>query len=458
MSTSRHQARPHSRTSEVPVPDDWYNIVADLDFELPAEVRHDSNREVRSVNTNVPKALVRQNLGLQRSVPIPEPIKAAFAWSRPTPLMRAVNLERALDTPARIYYKFEGSNLAGTHKLITAMAQAYYYKKAGINRIISMTAAGQWGTAISVAAQRFGLDRRIYMMRSSHENKPARRTIMELVGTEVVPSPSEQTQAGREALKADPAHQGSMALAITEGLEDASNEDGSSFIIGGSENYAILHTTVVGKEAVAQCKAIDEWPDTVIAYLGGGKNFGGLAFPFLSETWNNGAPPVRCLAVESAAYPCLTRGVYRYDYTDFSGLTPLAKMYTLGHAFVGHPILAAGMRYHAAPKLVSALYSRGLVDAVALKEREVFEAASLFIKAEGIVPSPEAAYAVKAAVDAAVEAREAGESKAIVFCISDHGHYDFHAYNSYLNGEVRDHVLTEEELQTSQSSIPEVKS
>jgi tryptophan synthase beta chain len=424
------------------VPTHWYDPLAGLGIELPRE--RPAPEPVQGLKLNVPKQLVRQSMGRERLVPIPEPVREAYARWRPSPLVRARALEKELGTPARIYYKDETRNLAGTHKLATALAQAHYYREAGVDQLVTCTAAGQWGTAIALATSRLDMACTVYMVRGSYDGKPARRTLMEMLGASVVRSPSDRTDAGRAALADDPDAMGALGLAMTEAVEHASGDDRARWILGGSEPFAILHTTVIGLEAIDQLRDAGDWPDVVIGYMGGGKNLGGITAPFLGAD-----DPPRCVAVESAAYPALTRGTYAYDSTDASGRTPMAKMYTLGRGFATRPIRAQGMRYHGASKVISALHDAGRLDARAYQERPVFDAAVQFARVEGVLPSPEASYAVRAAVDEAVAARDAGEERVILFCLSDHGMFDTAAYQAYVDGEVSDVDVTDTEIKAS---------
>jgi tryptophan synthase beta chain len=433
----------------VTVPTHWYDPLAGLGLELPKE--RPAPEPAKGLKLNVPKELVRQSMGLRDRVAIPEPVRAAYARWRPSPLRRARALEAELGTPARIYYKDETRNLAGTHKLLTALAQAHYYREAGVDQLVTCTAAGQWGTAIALATQQLGMACTVYMVRASYDGKPARRTLMDMLGAKVIRSPSARTAAGRAALSEDPDTTGALGLAMTEAVEHAAGDDRARWILGGSEPFAILHTTLIGTEAIDQLREAGDWPDTVIGYMGGGKNLGGITAPFLGSD-----RPPRCLAVESAAYPSLTRGRYTYDSTDASGQTPMAKMYTLGRGFRTRRIQAQGMRYHAASKVISALRDAGRLDARAYQERDVFAAAIQFARLEGTLPSPEASYAVRAAVDEAIAAREAGQERVILFCLSDHGLFDTAAYQNYVEGQVPDADVTDEEIGASLEAI-EVK-
>lgn len=412
-------------TAPIEVPAAWYNVLADHDIELPRDRQSTiaAGAGPRPARLNVPKSLVRQSLPLQAEVAIPEPVRQAYQQWRPTPLRRAARLEKALGTRARIYIKDESGNVAGSHKYLTALAQAYYYAEAGVHTLITATAAGQWGTAVAAAARHFGLGCRIHMVPGSYDRKPSRRVLMELLGAEVIRSrerPDARPAALREA----------MSAAITE----AAGTDGARWVLGGSEPFAILHSTVIGLEAKQQLAALGETADPVlVGYLGGGKNVGGLGLPFLAG--RRGQEPdrlPRIVAVESAWYPVLTSGTFRFDDTDDTGLSPRTASYTLGRGYPGAAIQAEGMRYHAAPPLISALRQRGLVSSVAHQERSVFDSARLLLATEGLLASAEAAYAVHAACQLARE--PTSEDRPIVFCLSDHGYHDQDAYRAYLVG------------------------
>ncbi|GAB7046418.1 TrpB-like pyridoxal phosphate-dependent enzyme [Catenuloplanes indicus] len=412
-------------TAAVPPVTAWYNVLADRDVHLPPPrpPRRATGGAPRAIRPNIPKALVRQAMPLQAEVPIPEELREAYREWRPTPLRRATRLEAALGTTARIYLKDETGNVAGSHKYLTALAQAYYYRAAGVRTLITSTAAGQWGTAISAAARRFGLGCVIYMVPGSYDRKPGRRLVMEMLGAEVI--------------RADP---GALREAMNQAVSRAAEMSDARWILGGSESFAILHSTVIGQEAKEQLRAVGEvGPPVLIGYLGGGKNVGGLGLPFLA---GGGTPVIR--SVESAAFPVLTRGTFAYDDTDDTGLTPRAAMYTLGRGFTGSAIQAEGIRYRAAPTLFSALRERGLVQPVAYPEEPVFDSARLLLRTEGILVSAEAAYAVH---DACEQARDPGNrDRPIVACVSDHGYYDADAYQAYLSGRLAGRVPSDEEL------------
>ncbi len=435
------------------IPDAWYNISADLDFELPGDIAsgHEEGDPAGSgFNPQVPLSLVRQERSKNPWIPIPEEVRERYALWRPTPLRRARQLEKALGTRSRIYYKYEGGNLTGSHKLNTAVAQAHYYRTAGAKRLAIATGAGQWGTAVAAACQMFGLDCHVYMVRTSLEAKPYRRTMMELLGATVTASPSEGTEIGRRFLR-EGQERGTLSIALAEAVADT-RDPGTRFCAGSGETYSLLHQSVIGLEAQEQMAALDEQPDVVIAALGAGSNFGGIAFPFLRSRLS-GDRRVRCLSAEPAACPKLTRGRYAYDYTDSSEQTPLQKMYTLGYRFAPPAMHAGGLRYHATAKIISALYDRGLIEAVAYQQRAVFESAALFARCEGILPAPESAHAVHGAVQEATTGRR-GESPVILFSLSGHGLFDLAAYQSYLSGEMEDADIPDSLIEQSLAQLP----
>lgn len=440
------------------LPSHWYNILADLDFDLPPDLPPPSRRkDAPGFSLQTPLELVRQSLGHKRLVEIPEPVREAYRSWRPTPLIRAAKLESALRTPARIYYKHEGENASGSHKLNTAIAQAYYYRRSGVKRLVTATGAGQWGTAVAVGCDMFALGCRVYMVGSSYRQKPYRRTMMRLYGAEVVSSPHSETPSGRRFLEQHPDGHGNIALAIAEALDDTAVSPDTRFCIGSGEPYSILHQTVIGLEAKRQMELIGAYPDVVIGSLGAGSNFGGISMPFLADRLL-GKSAVRCLSVEPTACPKLTRGSYRYDFTDSSGITPMEKMYTLGHDFATPDIHAAGLRYHATSKLISALYHRNLLEAVAYPQRSIFESAVTFLRHEGVLPAPESAHAVHGAIREAIAARETGERRTILFCLSGHGYFDLAAYQSFLDGDIADITITDAEIAASLAGVPGAES
>ncbi len=435
------------------IPTHWYNILADLPFELPPDIAGKPRGDGQGrLQMQVPIELVRQSISKERHIEIPAEVREAYKQWHPTPLVRAERLEKMLGTSAKIYFKYEGNNNSGSHKLTTAIAQAYYYKKAGAKRLTTGTGAGQWGSALSIACKMFDMSCTVYMVGLSYRQKPYRKSLMHIYGGEVIPSPSDRTAVGREFLAKDPDGKGNIALAIAEAMDDTFTGEATRFCIGSGENYSILHQTLIGLEAKMQMAMTGDWPDMVFASLGAGSNFGGIAVPFVADNLA-GKSKVRCISVEPAACPKLTRGVYRYDYTDFSGITPMEKMYTLGSQYVTPDIHAGGLRYHATSKLISALYDRKLVEAVAYQQRDVFESGVLFCQAEGIVPAPESAHAIHGAVVAAREAREAGTSPTILICVSGHGFFDMAAYESYLAGGLQDVVITDAEIARSVAAL-----
>jgi len=434
------------------IPAAWYNVLPDLGFELPPD-RPSPQARPAGLTLHVPATLVRQEMNRRRWLPVPEEVLQRYRQWRPTPLQRAHAFERVLGTNCRIYYKYEGGNLSGSHKLNTAVAQGFYYQRAGASCLAVGTGAGQWGTAVAAACAMFGMGCRVYMVRASCEAKPYRRTIMEALGATVIPSPSDRTQAGRQAQRGPVGQSGSLAVALAEALEDA-REPGTHFCTGSGETYSLLHQTVAGLEAQEQLASLADPPDVIVASLGGGSNLGGLVLPFLGAMLTGGRP-VRCVSVEPSACPKLTRGRYAYDFTDASGLAPLQKMYTLGHAFSPPAIHAGGLRYHATAKLISSLYHRELIEAVAYPQRAVFASGLSFARAEGIVPAPESAHAVHGAAMEALRADRAGQRQSILMGISGHGMFDMAAYQAYLDGTMTDSAVPEDEIARSLARLPE---
>lgn len=376
---------------------------------------------------------VAQEVSTDRFIDIPEEVLEVYRLWRPTPLFRAVNLERALKTPARIYYKYEGTSPTGSHKPNTAVAQAYYNKLEGTRRLTTETGAGQWGSALSFACHVFGLRCLVYMVRVSYEQKPYRRVMMQVYGAEVIPSPSERTEAGRKTLAKEPDSTGLLGIAISEAIETALNDPGTKYSLGSVLNHVLLHQTVVGEEALLQLEMAGDYPDVVVGCVGGGSNFAGLMLPFLRDARSRGRK-VEFVAAEPVACPTITEGEVRYDYGDTAEMTPLLRMHTLGHEFVPPPIHAGGLRYHGMAPIVTHLVENGVVNAVALDQVDVFQGGVLFARTEGIIPAPESAHAVRAAIDIACECRETGEEKVILIGLSGHGHFDMSAYADYLAG------------------------
>jgi tryptophan synthase beta chain len=443
--------------SEDEIPTHWYNVVSDLP-KPPAPVLHPGTGQPvgpADLAPLFPMALIGQEVSQDRTIEIPDEVRDVYRLWRPTPLFRARRLERALDTPAHIYYKYEGVSPAGSHKPNTAVAQAYYNKVEGIRRLTTETGAGQWGSALAFACSLFGLECTVYMVRTSYEQKPYRRSMIQTYGAEVFPSPSGQTQSGQKVLAENRDSPGSLGIAISEAVEDAATHDDAHYSLGSVLNHVLLHQTVIGQETLKQLDLAGEYPDVVIGCVGGGSNFAGLAFPFVGQKLREGRK-TRILAVEPEACPSLTRGRYAYDFGDTVGLTPLVKMHTLGHGFVPPSIHAGGLRYHGAAPLLSQLVDEAVIEATAYSQNAVFEAAVQFARSEGIVPAPESAHAIRATVDEAVAAREAGERRVIVFNLSGHGHFDMGAYDAYLAGALQDYAYPAEAIQAALTELPQV--
>jgi len=442
--------------SEKELPESWYNIRADLPnlspYLNPATHKPVIPDDMKAI---FPMALIEQEMSDERFIEIPEEVRELYHSFRPSPLCRAYNLEKVLGTPARIYYKYEGNNPSGSHKLNTAIPQAYYNYKAGIKRLTTETGAGQWGTALSVATQLFGMQCTVYMVKISALQKPYRKLIMETYGAEVHPSPSTLTNAGREILSKDPDYMGSLGLAISEAVEDAASHEDTNYALGSVLNHVILHQTIIGLEAKKQLEKIDEYPDVVVACCGGGSNFGGIAFPFLHDKIRNGAKS-DIIAVEPAACPTLTKGKFAYDFGDVAHFTPIIEMYTLGHNFMPPGIHAGGLRYHGDSALVSRAYHDGLISARAVHQTDVFEAAVMFAKSELILPAPESAHAIRTAIDEALKCKETGESKCILFCLSGHGNFDLTAYDEYLSGRLVDVEYPDSKLEEGFETLPKI--
>ncbi len=418
------------------LPRAWYNALSDLDRPLdpPLDPRTGEPIAPEALAALFPRACLEQEVATDRFIPIPEPVQEAYRRWRPTPLRRAVALERALGTPARIYFKYEGGSPTGSHKANTALAQAYYNRVEGTRRLATETGAGQWGSALAFACATFGLRCTVYMVRTSYEGKPYRRALIRLFGAEIFPSPSDRTAAGRAVLERDPGSPGSLGIAISEAVEEALRGDGTKYALGSVLNHVLLHQTVIGLEAIRELELAGDWPDVVVGCVGGGSNFAGLAFPFFGEARAGRRPLPRLLAVEPTACPSLTRGEYRYDFGDTARTTPLLKMHTLGADFVPPPLHAGGLRYHGMAPIVSRLVADGAVEAVAYDQADVFSSALLFARTEGIVPAPETAHAVHAAVELARRCAADGEEKVILIGFSGHGHFDMAAYEAALSG------------------------
>ena len=421
------------------IPKTWYNLLADFPEPLPPPLHPGTKQPIppEALLAIFPENLVRQEMCPDRWVEIPEPVREIYALWRPTPLLRAVRFEQALQTPAHIYYKYEGASPAGSHKVNTSVAQAYYNKQAGTKRLATETGAGQWGTALAMACKLLGLECNVYMVKVSCDQKPYRRMLMHTWGATVHASPSDQTQYGRKLLAQDPECPGSLGIAISEAIEDTVTHANTKYSLGSVLNHVCLHQTVIGQEAVAQMELAGEEPDAIFACCGGGSNFAGLVFPFLRRNLAEGKR-YRIVAVEPSACPSLTQGELRYDFGDTAETTPLLMMYTLGHKFMPPSIHAGGLRYHGMSPMVSHALKLGLIEAAAYRQTNVFEVATLFARTEGLVPAPESAHAIAAVADAAIQAREAGRKQVLLFNLSGHGLLDLGAYETYLSGKLQD--------------------
>lgn len=443
--------------AEEDMPRFWYNIAADLPAPPPPVLHPGTGQPIGpdDLAPLFPMALIAQEVSQERAIEIPEEVQAIYRQWRPTPLMRARRLERALDTPARIYYKYEGASPSGSHKPNTAVAQAYYNKQEGVKRLVTETGAGQWGSSLAMACAFFGLRCEIYMVKVSYHQKPYRRALMETFGARVIASPSEETSAGRAILAEHPDSTGSLGIAISEAVEVAAQDPDSRYALGSVLNHVLLHQTVIGLETMKQLELAGDYPDTIVGCTGGGSNFSGIAFPFIGAKLR-GERDVRVIAVEPAACPSLTRGTYAYDFGDTAKMTPLVKMHTLGHDFVPEGIHAGGLRYHGMAPLVSHLVELGHVEARAETQLRCFEAGVQFARAEGIIPAPEATHAVRVAIDEALRCKESGEAKVILFSLSGHGHFDMQAYTDYMAGKLHDHAYSPEEVAMALAGLPSV--
>ncbi len=437
------------------LPTHWYNIAADLPPPPPPPLHPATHQPIgpEALAPLFPLELIKQEVSTERYIEIPEEVRRIYSIWRPSPLIRATFLEQALQTPAHIYYKYEGVSPSGSHKPNTAVAQAYYNKQEGVKRIATETGAGQWGSSLAFACQLFGIECKVYMVRISYNQKPYRRSLMQVWGATVVPSPSPDTEAGRKILAEDPENSGSLGIAISEAVEDAAMREDTKYSLGSVLNHVLLHQTVIGQEAIAQMEMAGEYPDVVIGCAGGGSNAAGLIFPFMKDRLA-GKTSTRFLAVEPASCPSLTKGEYRYDFGDTAGLTPLMKMYTLGHTFMPPGIHAGGLRYHAMAPLICHLYDQGYIEARAYPQNACFEAATLFARTEGIVPAPESSHAIRAAIDEAIQAREEGRTRVILFNLSGHGLLDLQAYDDYLAGRLIDDFYPEEKVREAMKDLP----
>ncbi len=444
--------------TEKEMPTYWYNILPDLPEPMPP-LRHPATMEATPLSMPLPPplfpdAINKQEFSTERYIEIPEEVQAIYKMWRPTNLHRAYRLEKALDTPAKIFYKYEGASPAGSHKPNTAVAQAYYAKKEGFKRIATETGAGQWGSAMAMGCQFFDLECKVYMVKVSYFQKPYRRVLMETWGAEVVPSPSPDTKVGRDMLAKDPDCPGSLGLAISEAVEDAFAHEDTKYSIGSVVNHVLLHQTIVGQEAKLQMEKADAYPDIIVGCIGGGSNFAGLFLPFAKDKIEG--KKVRIICVEPQAAPSITKGPYTWDYGDIAGLAPIVKMYTLGHTFVPPKIHAGGLRYHGMAPIICHLHKLGLVEARAEYQIPVFRAAVQFARAEGIIPAPEPAHSIKVVIDEALACRESGEAKTILLALSGHGHFDLGAYDEYLSGKLEDYEYPREKVEEALVHLPKV--
>lgn len=448
MSIQAPEAATRIVLDERELPKRWYNIQADLPFPANPPIHPGTKQPIGPADLAplFPMELILQEVSQERYIDIPGPVQDALRLWRPTPLLRAARLEKALGTTAKIFYKYEGGSPPGSHKPNTAVAQAFYNKAAGTKRLTTETGAGQWGSALAFATKLFELECMVYMVRISFEQKPYRKSMMHVWGADVVPSPSDRTQAGRRIREQDPNSTGSLGIAISEAVEDAAGREDTKYSLGSVLNHVLMHQTIIGEEALLQMERANAMPDLVVGCVGGGSNFSGLAFPFLRDRLQ-GRTKTRFLAAEPEACPSITRGKYTYDFGDTGEMTPLVKMHTLGHQFIPDGIHAGGLRYHGMAPLVSALVEQGYIDAVAYPQKTVFDAAVQFARTEGTIPAPESAHAIRAVIDEAVKARDRGESPVILFNLSGHGLLDLAAYDSYFAGTMSDVTLSEERIQ-----------
>ncbi len=439
------------------IPTAWYNLASDLSVPPPPPLHPGTHQPAGpdDLAPLFPMALIMQEMSTERMIDIPEEVRDIYRLWRPTPLLRAARWEKILDTPAKIYYKYEGASPAGSHKPNTAVAQAWYNKQEGVTKLTTETGAGQWGSALSLACQLLDMECLVYMVKVSYQQKPYRRSMIRVWGAEVIPSPSDTTASGRAILAEDPDSPGSLGIAISEAVEVAAQRDDTHYALGSVLNHVLLHQTVIGQEALEQMELAAAYPDFVVGCVGGGSNFAGLAFPFVGENITKGKK-TRCIAVEPAACPTMTKGVYAFDYGDTAKLTPLCKMDTLGHDFVPPGIHAGGLRYHGMAPMVSHAYHLGLVEAQSVLQTEAFAAAVEFARSEGTIPAPETSHALAAVRQLAEECKRTGEAKNILFNFSGHGHFDMAAYDAYLDGKLEDYAYPEDKIKEAIKKLPKV--
>ncbi len=445
---------------EKDMPTKWYNVLPDLPEPLPTVYNPATLKPVTpdDLKPIFPMAVIMQEFSPERYIEIPEEVQAVYRTWRPTVLHRAHRLEKALDTPAKIFYKYEGTSQAGSHKPNTAVAQAYYNKQEGIKRITTETGAGQWGSALAMGCAFFGIECKVYMVKVSYNQKPYRRILMETWGATCVASPSTDTKAGQAILAEDPDSPGSLGIAISEAIEDAATHDDTNYSIGSVVNHVLLHQTVIGEETRLQMEMADAYPDIIVGCVGGGSNFAGQFLPWIRDKLSGKKPDMRIICVEPQACPTLTKGPYAYDFGDTAGMAPILKMYTLGHTFVPPPVHAGGLRYHGMAPIICHLYNLGLVEARAEHQKAVFEAGVQFARTEGIVTGPEPCHDLRVAIDEAIKCREAGEAKTILIAHSGHGHFDLAAYDEYLSGRMQDYSYPEDKVKEALTHLPKIPS
>lgn len=436
----------------------WYNIQADLPTPLPPVLHPQTGKPVCPDDLALlfPVELIKQEINTERWIEIPDEVQKVYRLWRPTALYRAYRLEKALDTPAKIFYKYEGSSPSGSHKPNTAVAQVYYNKKEGIKRIVTETGAGQWGSSLSFGGACFGVEIKVYMVAISYHQKPYRRIMMETWGGKCVPSPSPDTRIGRSILEKDPDSPGSLGIAISEAVEDAVSRDDTHYSLGSVLNHVLLHQTVIGLEAKKQMEIADAYPDIIVGCIGGGSNFAGLFLPFIKDKIDGKKPNLRIINVEPTSCPTVTKGLYAYDFGDQAGLTPLVKMYTLGHDFIPPPVHAGGLRYHGMAPIICHLHKLGLVEARAVPQIAAFDAGVMFARTEGIISAPETNHAIRVVIDEALKCKESGESKTILLAHSGHGHFDMAAYEAYLGGELSNYDYPEKKVIEVLAHLPKV--
>lgn len=439
------------------IPTSWYNVAADFPTPLAPPLHPGTLQpaEPDDLAPLFPMGLITQELATEPAIEIPEEVREIYQLWRPTPLLRARRWEKALDTPAKIFFKYEGVNPGGSHKVNSSVPQAYYNKVEGIKKLTTETGAGQWGSALALACNMFGLECLVYMVKVSYEQKPYRRSMMRVWGADVISSPSDTTDAGRSILAKDPDSPGSLGIAISEAVEVAAKNDDTHYALGSVLNHVVLHQTVIGQEAIEQMALADAYPDFVIGCVGGGTNFGGCALPFVGKNIREGKK-TRIIAVEPAACPSLTKGVYAYDFGDTVKMTPLLKMYTLGHDFVPAGIHAGGLRYHGMSPVLCHAYDLGLIEARAVMQNDVFSSAVSFSRSEGIIPAPESSHAIAVVRDLAEECKQSGDEKTILFNLSGHGHLDLAAYDNYLEGRLEDYAYPEEKIKEAMKNLPKI--